>query len=299
MLINRDCHWNVLPVAFFMLICMIAERQDNIIGGNVMTEQITKIVQATEAEVVEEFGNHPVEFYEERLLEVKEADFEMDEATFGEPDTEGEIDEHAIAPLCGSTGLSGAMYLGVNKSGSNINVRSGASTSHSIVGKLYPLECFAFTGTTKAEGSYTWYKIEFRNPNGNWIAGWYRGTNGMSYWKNNAYSSVKSADMMGNNSACKTYIVKSTIRVWNGDKSMYFDVAPGHLLLCKDGYQGKTGSSEHSWLLCHGVRYNPNASASRKDEMIINLSGGVFGATGYANTNIKNASTSPKARGNW
>lgn len=264
-------------------------------------EQVTKIVQATEDEVLEAFGgDSDAVRLEDMVREVRIADFEMDESTFcPTPDCEGEIDEHVVMPRCGSTGISGAMYLGVNKSGSNINVRSGASTSHSIVGKLVALECFAYTGSTKSDGSYTWYQIEFRNASGVWSLGWYRGYSGVAYWKNNPYSTVTSTDMLGNNGVCKTYIVKSTIRVWNGSKSMYFDVSAGHLLLCKDGYHGKTGSSEHSWLLCHGVRYNPNGGTSRKDEMIVNLSGGAFGSSGFADTNIKNSSTSPRVRGNW
>lgn len=265
-------------------------------------EQITKIVQATEAEILEAFGeNSNAIKLEDAIQEVKIADFEMDESTFcSVPDCEGEIDEHAIAPLCGSTGLSGAMYLGVNKSDSIINVRSGASTSHSIVGKIYVSECFAFTGSTKSDGSYTWYQIEFRNPNGVWSVGWYRGYNGMSYWKNNPYSTVTTADSLGSNFTAKTYRVNQTVKVWNGSKSAYFTVAPGHLLLCKDGYHGKTGSSEHSWLLVHGVRYNPGGGTSQKDELILNMNtGGTFSQTGYADTNIKNASTNPTMRGNW
>lgn len=263
-------------------------------------EQITKIVQATEEEISEVFSSIGGVSFEENFTELVEADFEMDESTFcPTPDSEGEIDEHAVAPTCESTGIFGSMYLGVNKSDSNINVRSGASTSHSIVGKIWISECFAFTGSSKSDGSYTWYQIEFLNPSNVWTVGWYRGYSGMAYWKNNPYSTVTSNDKLGGNYTCKTYRTNQTVKVWNGDVNAHFTVAPGHLLLCKDGVHGKTGSKYHTYLMIHGIRYNPGGGITQKDELITHLDGGAFGSTGYAVTNINKTPTNPTMRGNW
>lgn len=256
-------------------------------------EQITQLIQATEEERAQAFGEN-LDCFD--VTEISNEDFEMDESTFGEPDTEGEIDENAVMPLCGSTGLSGAMYLGVNKSSSIVNIRNGASTSNSIIGKLYPSECFTFTGATKSDGSYTWYQVEFLNSSASWVAGWYRGTNGMAYWKNNPYSSVTSDDRLGGNGPCKTYRCNQSTKIWNGNKTMYATAPIGSLLLCKDGYQGKTGSSEHTWLLCHGIRYNPGGGINQKDELFVHIG---LGSAGYADTNIKKASSNPTMRGNW
>lgn len=258
-----------------------------------MKEMITEIVVATEEDIKSLESTDFITFSD--LVSEDVVELDLTEGNCEYPDTEGEVDENAITPLCGGTGLSGAMLLGVNKSGSTINVRSGASTSHTVLAKIYDLECYTYTGSTKSDGSYTWYQIECLNSSGKWIAGWYRGFNGMAYWKNNYNSSLTSEDRLGGNFYCRTYTVYKEVKVWKGDKSAYARIPSGATILCRDGYQGKTGSSEHSWMLCHGVRYY--FDGWHKDELFQNIGG--FGSAGYADTQIKSTPRQPALKGNW
>lgn len=265
-------------------------------------KQITKIFNATEEEfkvIIEKYGN-----LEENVEEIlfQKGDI-LEETNFHpEPDIfniEDEIKFDLRDTRCSNNGVgTGAKYFGVNKSGSVLNVRSGASTNHSIIGKLNINECFVFTGTKQTLSGYDWYWIEFLNSSGVWSTGWYRGYTGVGYWENNPYASSQSKDSMGSNFPVKAYRVTNKTTVWNGNKSQYFFAEPGTWILCKDGYQGKTGSTQHTWMLCHGIRYNPGQGIKEKDELFLNFNSG-FGSAGYIETNIQKSSVSPYVRGSW
>lgn len=63
-------------------------------------------------------------------------------------------------------------------------------------------------------------------------------------------------------------------------------------VLIKSGYQVKTGSKKHTWLLCHGLR------TKGVDAVFLSISN-VPGKTGYADTNIKSTPRSPRIVGSW
>lgn len=264
-------------------------------------KQITKIFKTTEEDLKaldKEYGS-----FKDSIEEVLFDEDFLDESKFHpEPDlfdNEYKIEYHLKNTKCSNNNVgTGSKYFGVNKSDSTINVRSGASTSHSIVGKININECFVFTGTKQTISGYDWYWIEFLNANGKWTTGWYRGYSGISYWKNTPYSSSHSKDYLGSNFPVKIYRVINKTTVWNGDKSQYFFAEPGTWILCKDGYQGKTGSTQHTWMLCHGIRYNPGQGVREKDELFLNFNSG-FGSAGYIETNIQKNSLKPYVRGNW
>lgn len=259
------------------------------------------LVKATEEERINTFGDE----YNTPFKTTEDGNFNLleDITKKDSNDTDGEviknIDEIPDI-LCSNNSIgTKSLYLGVNKNAtteSARNVRSGAGTSYSIIGKLYPKECFTFTGAVKTVGSNDWYQIEFLNPSGNWSVGWYQGFNGAGYWKNNPYKSYTTSDHRGNNFYAKAYLTNSQVKVWSPDKQYYLAVPAGEYILCKDGYQGKTDASEHSWMLCHGItEYAKDIDRVFSNGWFSPFSGG----TGYVDTGIKSSSRSPKVKGNW
>ncbi|MBO3444969.1 hypothetical protein [Clostridium sp. CCUG 7971] len=141
-----------------------------------------------------------------------------------------------------------ALYFGVNKSGSNINVRSSAGTNNSIVAKMMVHESFCFTGMRSyPSDGYEWHQIEILNPSGKWITGWYRGMNGVGYWKNNPYRKSGSRQY---------YLVKQTTNAYTPGQQFMTTLEPGDQVWCdSQANSGKSGSSQHDWMLFNGFRF--------------------------------------------
>lgn len=257
--------------------------------------QITKIIKTTEEDLkvlTEKYGK--IESNIEEVLfdeDLFGEDF-LDESKFcHEPDIfngEETIESNIIDSRCENNAVgTGSTLFGINKSGSTLNVKSGPSTNNSIIGKLGANENFVFIGTKQTISGYDWYWIEFLNASGIWTTGWYRGYSGVGYWKNNPYSSFTSKDMLGSNVPVKAYRIMNKTTVWSVNQLAHFIVEPGNLISCQDGFQGKTGNTKHTWMLCHGIRYNPGQGVREKDELFLNLDGGAFGSAGYIETNIQ------------
>lgn len=237
------------------------------------------LIKATEEERLEEFGT---------------LDLAGDENI--EPDTDElplDFEDGVPSYKCSYNSVgTGQKYLGVNASNSSISVKSSAGGS-TTKATLYNGECFTFAGEKKTVSGAEWHKIECVDPSGNWIVGWYKGKAGVKYWKNNPWNSnIYANDHTGGTFSGVSYLVNKETKIWSGDESVYILAPAGSYILVKSGYQGKTGSTKHSWLLCHGLR------KKGVDTVFFNISN-FPGQTGYANTNIKTTPRAPRIVGSW
>lgn len=250
-----------------------------------------------EGRILEDFGEGVLLIRttdEERLEEFGTLDLAGDEQI--EPDTSElplDFEEEVPSFRCQSNSVgTGQKYLGVNTSNSKISVKSSAGGSTTIA-TLYNGECFTFAGTKKTVSGSEWHKIECVNPSGSWVVGWYKGKTGVRYWKNNPWnSSILANDLMGGTFKGVSYLVNKQTKIWSGDRKVCIVAPAGSYVLIKSGYQGKTGSTKHTWLLCHGLR-------TKGVDAVFSSISNFPGQTGYADTNIKSTPRSPRIVGSW
>lgn len=186
---------------------------------------------------------------------------------------------------------AGVAEFGINLSNKNIPVYT-KSTGTTSAGTLYPNECFVFTGNTSGSR----YEIEFLNSKGDWVNGWYVGTNGMSYWKNRYYfyGNIK-VDGQPQFKA-RVYKVTKKTGVYHGDKQ---PMGKGSLysgdFVFVESDQCYPGSTERDWMKIRGFTYTSDHDVSG-----IYSSCDEYGSWyGYADTQIKHGSTKPAIIGNW
>ncbi|MGL5712669.1 MAG: hypothetical protein ACRCX2_06595 [Paraclostridium sp.] len=141
-------------------------------------------------------------------------------------------------------------------------------------------------------------QIKFLNSSGQYVYGYVDSAHAL--WKDRFYREGNTTDMLGSNFSAKFYRVMRNTTVYSGNLQLKFVAYAGNWIICKSGYQGKSGSTQHHLMLCHGIRYNPDGGSSQKDELILNLNGWDGSSNGYVDTGITNAgSTTPRVRGNW
>jgi hypothetical protein len=188
------------------------------------------------------------------------------------------------------------LQFGVNKSDSNIIVRSGPSKSYEQIGKLNVLESFCFSSTAAKDSSgYTWYKIYFLSKSG-WKSGWYRGYNGVGLWKNNPTFFYDEAPV---------FRVKKTTKLYNSDMViMDSEVNPktgivysNFLCYPSSGCKAKTGNTNY---LKVAVFFGSDSKNNRLEYYPMTQYKNYNGINyGYVYLNIKESSMNPNLRGNW
>lgn len=188
------------------------------------------------------------------------------------------------------TSTSSPVQFGVNKSDYNINVRSNVGTSNSIVAKMYNKECFGFTGNKKTDSDgYEWHKIKIRNSSGSWISGWYRGYNGVGYWKNNPYRTGTSTER-------QYYLVTTKTSYYTPGGEFMDTLEPGDRVYCNTkSNSGISGSSHQDWMLFHGIHFKNGVYMSIREKS----TGQDYDWISYAyvDTQIKHGDSHIK--GNW
>lgn len=188
-----------------------------------------------------------IEFYDVEsngVLSPEEIDGELANGEFEFPNYD-DLNEDDIATRASSSPVT----LGVNRSDYNINVRSGAGTSNSKVATMRVGESFCFTGLRSYNSDgYEWHQIEILYPDGSWNEGWYRGMNGVGYWRNNPYRKVGDKQYYRLSQATSLYTP-------GGDFMMKLEA--GRQVYCNSqDRSGITGSKNHDYMLCHGVSFS-------------------------------------------
>ncbi|MGX4599089.1 SH3 domain-containing protein [Faecalimicrobium sp. JNUCC 81] len=197
----------------------------------------------------------------------------------------------------GEYATAGYLQYGVNKSDSVLNVRTGPSTSNRKIGQLNVKESFCFTGNKHVDSSgYEWYKIDFLSPSG-WATGWYRGYNGVGYWKNNPKFFYDGAPVMR--------VVKTTnLYAYDGTTLLGTYPAPtsssASNFLCYPSEGCHTGRAKKNLLwvnVCIGSSLSGSEIYIYEPVSKMSKNGGKNYA--FANTNIMNSSVNTNIKGNW
>ncbi|WP_195336786.1 hypothetical protein [Paraclostridium bifermentans] len=193
----------------------------------------------------------------------------------------------------------GKIMLGVNLSNKKIEVRTSPGRG-SIIGQLYPKECFTFTG--KKSGDY--YEIIFLSPNGK-ATGWYKGTNGVSYWKNRYVGSRQIGKRYGSYyGKVVLYNVVEATNLYTPRKEYICTLRPGDLVGFGDApYAGHVGDTQKDWMRVNFVRTNQSLGPTKaNDEVTLHeftQYTGVDCDQAYVDTQWFHGSARPHVKGNW
>ncbi len=189
--------------------------------------------------------------------------------------------------------------LGVNLSGKKLEVRSSPGGG-TVLGHLYNKECFTFTGSTSGD----YYQILFVSPNGK-ATGWYKGTSGVSYWKNNYVRSKQVGSAYGSYYGKVVFhkVVEAT-NLYTPSKQYICTLKPGDEVGFGDApYAGKAGSTERDWLRINYIKTGQTLGPTKPhQECTINeftMYTGLDCDQAYVDTQYFHGTTKPHVIGNW
>lgn len=193
----------------------------------------------------------------------------------------------------------GEIMLGVNLSNKNIEVRSSPGGG-SVLGHLCRKECFTFTG--RRSGSY--YQIIFVSPNGK-ATGWYKGTNGVSYWKNRYVRTENVGSSYGSYYGKVVFhkVVERT-NLYTPRKQYICTLEPGDLVGFGDApYAGKAGSTEKDWLRINYIKTKKTLGPTSPGESCpihkFTMYTGLDCDQAYVDTQYFHGSARPHVKGSW
>lgn len=189
--------------------------------------------------------------------------------------------------------------LGVNLSGKSLEVRTSPG-SGSIIGHLYNKECFTFTGRKSGD----FHEVVFISPKGK-ATGWYRGTNGVSYWKNRYVGSKQVGTSYGSYYGKVVFhkVVRDT-NLYTPNKTYICTLKAGDLVGFGDApYAGKAGSTERDWLRINYIKTQRSLGPTRPNQEAtiheFTMYTGLDCDQAYVDTQYFHGTTNPSVKGNW
>ena len=190
---------------------------------------------------------------------------------------------HKIKMSNGSTGWSSGQYLntsGTSNGGtttpstgkkgtvtaSTLNVRSGAGTNHSVIGKVYKGNSVEILSSSNG-----WHKIKMSNGNTGWASAQYISTSGSS---NNGGGTTTTPT-----TGKKMTVTASTLNIRSGAGTNYSIITKVHsgntveVLSTSNGWSNvKTSSGKIGWASSQYLSSNTNSgTTSSKAQAIVNL----------------------------
>lgn len=189
--------------------------------------------------------------------------------------------------------------LGVNLSGKSLEVRTSPGGG-SVIGALYDRECFTFTGNKSGD----YHQVIFLSPNGK-ATGWYKGTNGVSYWKNRYTRSKQVGQTWG------SYYGKVVFYKVLRDTNLYTP-SKGYLCTLQAGdevgfgdapYAAEAGETQKDWMRINYIKTKKSLGPTNEYQEAT-ISEFTF-ATGsrcdqaYVDTQWLHGSRNPAVKGDW